>query len=136
MEAHVEHLRMVLQILKESQLFAKRSKCEFGKPSIKYLGHVIIATGVSTNPDKTQAIVKWPTAQNIRGVRRFLELADYHRRFIKDFGNISKPLTELLKKYQWRWDTTATVAFNRLKTLLSTTPILALPNFDIPCVRV
>lgn len=68
MEAHIDHLSVVLQILYDNPLYAKWSKCEFGRRSIKYLGYVIAEGGVSTNPEKTQAIVNWSTPKNIKGV--------------------------------------------------------------------
>jgi hypothetical protein len=109
-------------------------KCEFGKVKISYMGHVISGQGVATDPNKIEAITSWPTPSTLKGLRGFLGLTGYYRRFIAGYGSISKPLTDLLKKDQFKWNPTAEEAFNHLKRIMTTAPILALPNFAKPFI--
>src|SRR6266540_4353190 len=103
-EEHEEHLKMVLQKLRDHQLYAKLSKCEFWLKEVSFLGHVILGGGVSANPGKVRDVLIWKTPQNVRDIRSFLGLAGYYRRFIEGFSKISKPMTALLKKgviFKW-----------------------------------
>jgi RNase H-like domain found in reverse transcriptase/Reverse transcriptase (RNA-dependent DNA polymerase) len=132
---HSQHLTKVLQKLKDNELFAKLSKCAFGVTEIEYLGHVISSTGIATDPKKVEAMQNWPTPQNVRALRGFLGLAGYYRKFIKGYGVITKPLIELLKKKNvFHWSKEAAASFTALKTVLSTAPVLAMPNFTQPFV--
>lgn len=94
--AHLEHLHKVLETLRVHSLFAKLSKCTFARKQVDYLGHVIGEDGVRADPSKTEDKVNWPRPKNIRELRGFLGLTGYYRRFVKDYGKIAKPLTELL----------------------------------------
>jgi hypothetical protein len=89
---------MVFELLAKDQWKIKLSKCTFAQREIHYLGHIISEKGVGTDPSKVSAISSWPTPVNVKELRSFLGLAGYYRKFVRHFGIISKPLTELLKK--------------------------------------
>jgi hypothetical protein len=97
-EDHLLHLALVFQQLQAHSWKIKMSKCEFAKRSIAYLGHVITPDGVTTDPQKVSAIVSWSIPQNVKDLRGFLGLAGYYRKFVRNFGILAKPLTELLRK--------------------------------------
>ncbi|MCH92729.1 Ty3/gypsy retrotransposon protein, partial [Trifolium medium] len=131
---HLDHLKLVLQLLSDHQLFVKLSKCSFGMTEVEYLGHVVSGMGVTMDKHKVQAIVDWPIPSNVKQLRGFLGLTGYYRRFIKSYATIAAPLTELLKKDHFLWSPTATAAFNALKIAVTTAPVLVLPNFCQPFV--
>lgn len=95
---HLQLLEAIFQLLKEHQIKIKLSKCSFAQRQLTYLGHIISAEGVATDPKKIATVQNWPTPLNVKDVRGFLGLAGYYRKFVKHFGIIAKPLTELLKK--------------------------------------
>ncbi|XP_026452183.1 uncharacterized protein LOC113352590 [Papaver somniferum] len=130
MSDHLIHLSQVFEVLRSNQLFLKESKCTFAQSSVGYLGHVISAEGVSVEQEKIECIMSWPTPTTIRELHGFLGLAGYYRKFVKDFGKISAPLTQLLKKDAFQWSEKAIAAFKLLQTALTTTPVLILPDFS------
>ena len=132
-EEHLHHLALVFQQLQAHSWKIKMSKCEFAKRSIAYLGHVITPEGVTTDPQKVSAIVNWPLPQTVKDLRGFLGLAGYYRKFVRHFGILAKPLTELLRKNTlFVWTPAHASSFEALKHALSTSPVLSLPQFDKP----
>ena len=97
-EEHLEHLRIVLQTLRERQLYVKLSKCQFWLDKVAFLGHVISTKGVSVDPQKIEAVVNWKLPKNVSKVRSFLGLAGYYRKFVEGFSRIAAPLTKLTRK--------------------------------------
>ncbi|KAK5838445.1 hypothetical protein PVK06_007175 [Gossypium arboreum] len=128
---HQQHLRVVLLILREQQLYAKKSKCCFGTSQIEYLGHVLQKGTISMDRTKVECISFWPLPQSVKELRSFLGLSGYYRRFIRNYGLLARPLTELLTKNAWQWSAQAIEAFQALKAALCTAPVLALPNFQL-----
>jgi hypothetical protein len=97
-EDHEQHLRVVLQRLRDHQLYAKFSKCEFWISEVLFLGHMISSEGIVVDPSKVRDVLDWEPPKSVHQVRSFLGLVAYYRRFILNFSKISKPITELLKK--------------------------------------
>jgi hypothetical protein len=134
-EEHLEHLRAVFQLLQKDHWLVKRSKCVFGQRQLRYLGHIISAAGVATDPDKVSIVLQWPTPSSVKELRSFLGLAGYYQQFVRHFGILCKPLTDLLRKgtmFIWTQDHQA--SFDALKAALTSAPVLALPNFNQPFV--
>ncbi|KAJ1687481.1 hypothetical protein LUZ63_018871 [Rhynchospora breviuscula] len=129
---HTQQLAVVFELLLKHQLYAKRSKCAFGMKKIEYLGHIISHEGVATDHKKVEAMIGWPKPKSVRELRGFLGLTGYYRRFIKNYGVISKPLTNQLKKNSFGWNDEAEVAFNALKQAMTQAPVLAMPDFSKP----
>ena len=128
-EEHVEHLRIVLQTLREHQLYAKFSKCEFWLDSVAFLGHVVSREGIQVDPKKIEAVMDWQRPTTVTEVRSFLGLAGYYRRFVQDFSRIAAPLTRLTqKKVKFQWTEACEASFHNLKDCLTSAPVLALPS--------
>ena len=127
-EDHDHHLRIVLQILRETQLYAKLSKCEFWLSEIAFLGHIISAEGIRVDPKKIEAVLEWKPPKNVIEIRSFLGLAGYYRRFVKGFSLIAAPLTRLLQKdVRFEWNDKCQNSFEKLKTMLTEAPVLTQP---------
>ncbi|XP_066166261.1 uncharacterized protein [Oryza sativa Japonica Group] len=135
LEEHKNHLRQVLSTLTHHQLKVKLSKCSFAQQSLAYLGHIISAQGVATDEEKIIAVKDWPTPLSVKDLRSFLGLTGYYRKFVRNYGVICKPLTNLLRKgVLFQWTSVTQEAFVALKTALIEAPVLALPNFQQPFV--
>ena len=134
LESHVQHLKIVLDTLRQNQLYAKKSKCSFAQKTVDYLGHTISEKGVSMDQTKIDCILKWPIPQTVKELRSFLGLTGYYRRFIQGYGQICKPLTELLRKDSFIWNAGAQNSFEKLKELMVTAPVLKLPDFSRPFI--
>lgn len=120
----------MLRKLEENSWVANRKKCEFNKVQIRYLGHLISERGVEMDQDKVRAVMEWEKPKTMKALRGFLGLTGYYRRFVKDYGKIAKPLTELLKKGQFAWTEQVEVVVTRLKEVVTNASVLILPNFD------
>ena len=129
---------MVLEILREHQLYGKLSKCEFWLDEVQFLGHVISAQEVAVDPVKIETVVKWERPKTITEVRSFLGLVRYYRRFVEVFSKRVQPLTQLNRKYQpfSRIDE-CEACFEDMKRRLTTAPVLAIPDttktFEVYC---
>jgi len=134
LEEHQHHLTVVLNILKNHQLFAKKSKCSFGCQEIEYLGHLISKNGVRADPKKIESMLNWPFPSTLKSLRGFLGLTGYYRKFIKGYGSIAAPLTSLLRKNSFEWTPTAKEAFTALKNAVTNPPVLILPDFTKPFI--
>ncbi|GJW34391.1 putative reverse transcriptase domain-containing protein [Tanacetum coccineum] len=128
-EEHVEHLRLVLELLKKEKLYAKFSKCEFWLREVQFLRHVINGNGIHVDPSKIEAVKNWKAPRTPTEVRSFLGLAGYYRRFIENFSKIAKSLTILTQKSKtFDWGEEQELAFQTLKDKLCNAPVLALPD--------
>jgi hypothetical protein len=137
-EEHEEHLRLVLQKLREHKLYAKFSKCEFWLKEVSFLGHIITNGGIAVDPSKVSDVLKWEDPRTVSEIRSFLGLAGYYRRFIEGFYKIVKRLTTLLEKdRELMWTGACQSSFEELKKRLTTAPVLVMPDlqksFDIYC---
>lgn len=128
-QEHAYHLRLVLEKLQQHQLYANMKKCEFGCSSIEYLGHVISANGIEADKAKIVAMTEWPIPRNIKALKGFLGLTGYYRRFVQGYGVIARLLTDLLKKDKFMWSEEAEDAFVKLKRVMTSVQVLALPDF-------
>src|SRR6266498_1645874 len=134
-EEHLAHLRKVFIKLREANLVIKLKKCKFGQRKIKFLGHTIRTDGLRTDPKNIGKIINCPIPTDVTGVRKFMELCNYYRKFIKDLSKLSKPLRRLLKKdVKFSWGSKEQVIFEKLKKILTEAPVLLFPNFDKPFV--
>ncbi|XP_016199411.1 uncharacterized protein LOC107640403 [Arachis ipaensis] len=135
---HEEHLRIVLQILKEWNLYVKLLKCKLWKEDVKFLGHVVRKEGIAVDPSKVEAVMEWKRATSVTEVRSFLGLAKYYRRFIHGFSQIALSMTKLTRKETlFVWTSECDKSFQTLKEKLTSVPVLILPKqhkpFDVYC---
>jgi hypothetical protein len=134
----MEHLRLILGTLREHQLYAKFSKCQFWLKEVRFLGHVLSAGGVSVDPSLIKSIMERKAPTNQTEVRSFLGLAGYYHKFVEGFSCIAKPMTQLLNKgKKFEWTANCEKSFQELKNRLVSAPILTMPDvtkdFDIYC---
>ena len=130
-EHHLRVLSEVFQKLRSAGLQINRDKCEWCCPQIRYLGFIINEHGLSVDPEKVGPVVNYPVPRNIQQLRRFLGMASWYRRFVGNFSSIIAPLRQLLKKgVKWRWGQEQQRSFEKIKEYLTTTPVLASPDFN------
>ncbi|XP_052726175.1 uncharacterized protein LOC128194658 [Vigna angularis] len=137
-EEHEEHLRLVLGVLRNKELYAKLSKCEFWMKEVQFLGHVVSAGGISVDPAKVRAVLDWESPRSVTEVRSFVGLAGYYRRFIEGFSKIVAPLTQLTRKdHPFAWTDRCESSFQELKRKLTSAPVLVIPDtakpFEVFC---
>ena len=129
-DEHMQHIKLVLDVLQEHRLTMALHKCEFLKEELLFLGHIVSADGVKVDPAKTEAVAKYPVPTDLHRLRSFLGMANYFRRFIKGYAQMTNPLTDLLKKDRpWVWRAEQQSAFENVKTALTSAPVLAIPDW-------
>ncbi|KAJ9519141.1 hypothetical protein QJQ45_007703 [Haematococcus lacustris] len=136
-EEHLVHLRRVFDLLRKNKFYAKLSKCEFMQRTLKFLGHIISAQGISVDPCKVTAISEWPVPTSLKTLQSFLGAANYVRKFVHNFSTIAAPLTNLTgpkkESFPWKaWPQAELDAFNALKQAISNVPMLKLPDHSKP----
>nr|GFA75428.1 putative reverse transcriptase domain-containing protein [Tanacetum cinerariifolium] len=128
-EEHANHLRIILELLRKEELYAKFSKCDLWIRTVQFLSHLIDSQGLHVDPAKIEAVKNWASPTTPTEIRQFLRLVDYYRRFIKNFSKIAKSLTILTQKdKKFVWGEDQEMAFQILKQKLCEAPILALPE--------
>ena len=133
LDLHRKLVTQILQKLQDNDLFAKPEKCHFEQDSVTFLGLVISKNQTSMDKSKVEGITKWPTPTKVKHVQAFLGLANFYRRFIRDFAKIAKPLTLLTcKDVPWKWGEEQQQAFQLLKDTFTSAPVLQLPNDSAP----
>ena len=133
LDQHVAHLRQVLDALRQNQLYAKLSKCEFARAEVEYLGHIVGGGRLRMDPKKIEAVRDWPTPKTVRDVQSFLGFANYYRRFILNYAKLVAPLNRLLRKdYDWRWTNEEEAALVAVKSAMTTSPVLQLADPSRP----
>jgi transposase InsO family protein len=130
---HLSTLRMVLQAIREADLRCKIKKCKFAVPEVHWVGHILEPGGIRVDPSKTTAIEDYTQPKNVKELRSFLGMANYYRKFVKNFAIIAAPLYDLTKKgIRWKWEEQHERGFQDLKRALTSTPVLVNPDFSKP----
>ena len=130
-EGHDKIVEEVLRRLEENDLFVKPEKCVWKVREVGFLGVIIGEDGVKMEKEKVQGVIEWPVPKNMKDVQKFLGLANYYRRFVKDFAKIAKPLHETTRKgKKWEWGEKQQKAFEELKRKFTTEPVLVTPDLD------
>ena len=128
-EEHEDHLRVILQVLRDHQLYAKFSKCEFWLTEVQFLGDVVSASGVSVDPEKIEVVMSWERPKSVFEIRSSLGLVGYYRRFIEDLSQLVAPMTRLTRKeVKFEWNDLCEEAFKELKRRPTSTPIMIIPE--------
>nr|XP_033950059.1 uncharacterized mitochondrial protein AtMg00860-like [Pseudochaenichthys georgianus] len=113
----------------ENQLYCKAEKCEFHVKTISFLGYIISANQIQMDPEKVSAVANWPSPTNRKKVQQFLGFANFYRRFIRNFSGIAAPLHALTSPHvMFKWNIQADEAFQKLKKLFTTAPILTVAD--------
>ena len=135
LDTHLERLGEVFTRLRQAGLKLKPSKCTLFAQRVQYLGHVVSGNGIETDESKVQSVRDWPIPQHKRDVRAFLGTCGYYRRFISNYSEISRPLSQLSSAHTpFRWDAKCQTAFDDLKQRLMQAPVLAYPDYALPFI--
>ena len=135
-DGHLADLESVFDRFRQANLKLKATKCKLFQEKCKFVGHIVSAKGVEVDPAKIACIVNWPFPRTISELRGFLGLCSYYRSFCKGFASIADPLTECLRKgVTLRHTPERQAAFDRLKEMLTSTPVLAMPRDGLRCVQ-
>ncbi|GBO25603.1 Retrovirus-related Pol polyprotein from transposon 297 [Araneus ventricosus] len=130
-QEHLNDIRKVFQRLQKANLKLSPKKCRFFRKKVSYLGHIISADGVKTDPEKTKSVVDWPRPETVRNLRSLLGHCSYYRRFAMNFYAIARPLHKLTEaRSNFNWTEQCEKSFNSLKQALITSPILTYPRTD------
>jgi len=137
-EIHKGHLRALFAVMRKHKLYANLKKCIFAAPEIPVLGCIVGRNGTRPDPEKVKAIVQWPVPKNVKELRQFLGLANYLHKYTRNYADIVRPLTQLLRNDSpWIWTDERNDSFICVKDSLQKAPILALPNhsktFHVVC---
>ena len=128
-QEHEQHLKIVLQTLREKKLYAMLSKCDFWLKEASFLGHIVSVEGIRVDPTKIEVVVNWKVPRNVTEVRSFLGLAGFYRRFVRSFFVITSPLTKLLRKgIKFEWIDKCQNSFEQFKGMLFEAPVLTQPT--------
>jgi hypothetical protein len=132
-EDHVDHLRKMFQRLREHQLYAKLSKCQFWIHEVLFLGHIIKRDELVVDLKKVVDILNWKAPKDVHGIKSFIGMVRYYRRFIEGFSRIARPMIALLaNKVEFKWTQKCQETFEALKEKLTTTPVLFLADVHKP----
>ena len=124
---HMDHLKVVLEVFKEHQLFFKYSKCKFWLRSVAFLGHIISSEDIEFDPRKTEVVKNWTRPLTSTDIRSFLDLLRYYMRYVDWFAHVASAFTTLtLKKAKFEWSKACERGFQELKDKLSCAPLLTL----------
>ncbi|GBG90008.1 hypothetical protein CBR_g50101, partial [Chara braunii] len=135
LEEHMTHLRTVLQRLRDHGFYAKLSKCAFAQSKVDFLGHQVSEHGLHMDDSKIQAIVDWPTLTSLPALRSFLGLTNYYGHFLKNYAQYSSQLTPLTRgRLPFHWTPAHEDAFRSLKRLVTSAPVLHLPDYSCPFI--
>jgi len=130
-EEHNEIVEEVLRRLEKNDLYVKPEKCAWKVRKIGFLGIVIGPSGIEMEKEKVDGVLSWLEPRNVKDIRKFLGLANYYRRFIKNFTQVARPMNVLIRKnVKWQWEEEQQKAFDKLKRVFMTGPVLAAPDLD------
>ena len=127
----LQRLERVLERLSSAGLTLNPAKCQLFRPVVTYLGHRVSKDGIGPDPEKVQKVVDWRTPRSKKELLSFLGLAGYFRRYLATFAKTAAPLTQLTQKHvPFHWSPEAETAFTKLKDMLTSAPVVALPRFE------
>ena len=147
-EEHLDRLSQIFAKFREAGMKLSPKKCHFCRSQVRYVGHIVSEAGIQTDPEKTAKITHWKAPHDVDSLRSYIGFCSFYRRYVPNFAKVAKPLNELLvgivnlpkrrgrkaaqQGTKWKWDKEQQEAFDKLKTLLTSPPILCYPDFDKP----